>query len=201
MSYAGVLALLGSARLFVFSLSIVISGARPAIADDLFSPDYSRSLATDQRAAVVGDILTVVIVQSAESSTTMHNGSRRSTGISGNFSAGSIDEDADISLGSQFDGQGEVRRTERFLTQMTATVTNVLPNGDLEISGLQNLNINGEATVIEVRGVVRAIDVDSDNRVTSNRIGNAQINYKGNGFVTRGARPGLIQRIFSFLGL
>ena len=131
----------------------------------------------------------------------MRNGSRRSTGLSGRLTAGPIDEGADFSLGSQFDGQGEVRRTERFVTQMTAAVTQVLPNGDLEITGEQRLNINGEATTIQVKGVIRPVDVDGENRVASNRIGNAQINYDGKGFISKSAKPGLIQRLFSFLGL
>lgn len=146
-------------------------------------------------------MLSVVIVQAAESSTTMKNTSRKSTKVGGSFRAGSIDEDAELSFGGSYDGAGGVTRTERFVTQMTAVVTGIQENGDLLIAGRQRMNINGEATTIEVRGQIRPSDIDGDNRVPSNRIGNAEINYKGKGFVSRSARPGLIQKIFGFLGL
>ena len=170
-------------------------------ADDLFKSGLTQSLASDRRATIVGDMLTVVIVQSAESSTTMQNGSRKSSKLGGSFSAGSIDESADISFGGSYDGRGAVTRSERFVTQMTAMVTGVQPNGDLVIAGRQRLNINSEMTTVEVRGQIRPSDIDGENRIASNRIGNAEINYNGKGFVTRSAKPGLIQKIFSFLGL
>ena len=131
----------------------------------------------------------------------MQNGSRRSSSLTGRLTAGSINEGGDASLGSSFDGQGSLRRSEKFVTQMTASVTSVLPNGDMEISGLQRLGINGEATVVEVRGRIRSADIDSNNCVPSNRIASAQINYNGKGFVSRSAKPGLIQRLFGLLGL
>lgn len=155
----------------------------------------------DQRASRIGDTVTVVIVQSAEASTTVRNGSRRSTGIGGHIGVGSINESADASLNSNFDGQAQASRTERFVTQMTAKVTRVLPNGDMEITGTQRLKINGESTEVEVRGIIRAVDIDADNRVASNRLADAQINYKGKGFVSRGARPGLLHKIFTLFGL
>lgn len=172
-----------------------------ASADDLFVPEISQSLGIDRRASRPGDAITVVIVQSAESSTTMQNGSRKSTALSGRFGAGSIDDEAGIALGGNYDGRGEVRRSERFVTQMTAIVAEVLPNGDYRIGGSQHLAINGEATTIEVRGRIRPADIDGENRVASNRIAEAQINYDGKGFVSRSARPGIVQRLLGFLGL
>ena len=77
----------------------------------------------------------------------------------------------------------------------------VLPNGDLEIAGAQRLNINRERTVIRVRGRVRPTDISADNMVLSSRIADASIDYDGAGFVTRSGRPGLVTRIFNFLGL
>lgn len=170
-------------------------------ADDLYLQGRSQSLAADHRASQVGDTLTVVIVQTAEASTTVRTGTRRSTVLGGQIAAGTINESANAGLTGNFDGQGQASRSERFITQMTARVTRVLPNGDLEITGTQQLKINGEATTVEVRGLVRAVDVDAENRVPSNRIADAQINYQGKGFVSRSARPGLLQRVFSLLGL
>ncbi len=178
-----------------------LSIGAPGMADDLYKPGQSQSFATDQRANQVGDIVTVVIVQSAEASSTVRSGSRRSTSLSGNIGAGSIDEGANASLGTNFDGQGQATRSERFVTQMTAKVIQILPNGDLEIIGTQKLNINGETTTVAVRGVIRVIDIDSENRVPSNRIADAQINYDGKGFVSRSAKPGLLHRIFTLFGL
>jgi flagellar L-ring protein precursor FlgH len=173
----------------------------PVHADDLYRPGLTQSLGSDRRAAQVGDMVTIVVVQAAESSTTMQNGSRRSSAISGRFGAGSIDEAAGLSLSGNFDGRGEVRRSERFVTQMTALIADVLPNGDYRIDGSQQMRINGEETVVGVRGRIRQSDIDGENRVASNRIAEAQISYNGKGFVSRGSRPGIFQRIFGALGL
>lgn len=184
-------------------LGIMIVGVTPfpAAADNLYPPEGRPSLSSDLRASRAGDIVTVVVVQAAEASTSMQNNSRRSSQVEGSVGVGSIDERAELGFGSSYSGRGEVRRAERFVTQMTVTVIEVLANGDLVIGGQQAMKINGEDTLVSVRGRVRAIDVDAENRIASNRIADAQIDYNGSGFVSRSARPGLINRIFSFLGL
>jgi len=182
-------------------LTVSLPTISVAYADDLYRPGVTQSLGSDRRAAQIGDMVTVVIVQAAESSTTMQNGSRKSSAVSGHFGAGSIDESASLSLGSNYDGRGEVRRSERFVTQMTALIADVLPNGDYRIDGSQQMRINGEQTVVGVRGRIRPGDIDGENRVASNRIAEAEISYNGKGFVSRSARPGIFQRIFGALGL
>lgn len=172
-----------------------------ASAENLYLPGQSQSLAADHRASRVGDTITVVIVQSAEASSIVRNTSRRSNSLSGRASVGQINENADFSLGSGFDGQGQATRTERFVTQMTARVSQVLPSGDIEIIGKQLLKINGETTTVEVRGIIRLVDIDAENRVPSNRIADAQINYKGKGFVSRSAKQGVLGKLFTLFGL
>lgn len=172
-----------------------------AHAEDLFTPGVTQSLSSDRRAGAKGDLVTIVVVQAAESSTSVQSGTQRSSAASGHLGVGSIDEGADISLGGSFAGRGEVRRSERFVTQMTASISELLPNGDLLIGGAQRLNVNGESTLVEVRGRIRSADIDTENRVPSNRIADAQINYNGKGFVSRSAKPGLVQRLFGLLGL
>ena len=172
-----------------------------ANAEDLYRSGITQSLGSDQRAAGKGDLITVVIVQAAESSSSMQNGSQRTSSINGRFGAGSIDESVQTSLGGAYSGRGEVRRSERFVTQMTASIADILPNGDFMIGGVQRLSINGESTLVEVRGRIRSADVDGDNTVPSNRIADAQISYNGKGFVSRSSRPGVVQRIFGILGL
>ena len=192
---------LAAPRLLCAALACAQFPAAAAYAEDLFTPGVTQSLSSDRRAGTKGDLITIVVVQAAESSTSVQSGTQRSSTASGHLGAGSIDESADLSLGGSFSGRGEVRRSERFVTQMTATITELVPNGDLLIGGTQRLSINGEATLVEVRGRIRAADVDTENRVPSNRIADAEINYNGKGFVSRSARPGLVQRLFGLLGL
>jgi flagellar L-ring protein precursor FlgH len=172
-----------------------------ASADNLYRNGSWPQLTGDRRAAELGDIVTVVIVQAAEASSTLQNNSRRSTEIGASGTAGSNSENAEIGFGGSFSGRGEVRRADRFVTQLAATVSEVLPNGDLIIIGRQNMVINGESANVAVRGRIRVADLDGDNRVASNRIADAQIDYNGEGFVTRSARPSLINMVLSLLGI
>jgi flagellar L-ring protein FlgH len=180
---------------------LMLCASTHAYAENLYRSGDSQHLSADQRAACVGDSVTVVIVQAAEATSTLQNGSRRATEISASGSARSNSDSAQIGFGGSFSGRGEVRRADRFVTQLTATVEEVMPNGDLVIVGQQNLRINGETTNVTLRGRIRTADLDRDNRVASNRIANALINYDGEGFVSRSARPSLINRVLSLLGI
>jgi flagellar L-ring protein precursor FlgH len=112
-----------------------------------------------------------------------------------------VDESGQLNFGGGFTGRGEMRRSERLVAQLSVAIEEVLPNGDYRIVGRQQLNVNGESTVIGVRGRIRPSDIASDNSILSSRIADAQIDYDGKGFVSRGAKPGLITRLFNLLGL
>lgn len=172
-----------------------------ALAEDLYRDPSFSAMSADRRASGVGDILTVNIFQAAEATNSAQNASRKSTDLSGSIDGGGISESGEIKFGGGYSGRGEVRRSERFVSQMSLTVLEVLANGDLIVGGEQWLLINGEKTRIGVRGRVRPADIKSDNSVTSTRIADAQIDYDGRGFVSRSAKPGLVSRLFSLLGL
>jgi flagellar L-ring protein precursor FlgH len=175
--------------------------ALPAAAQDLYQGGNWSAMASDRRAAAIGDAITVVVLQSAEASNTTQSSSRRSTDFGGGLRAGGVDESGQLSFGGGFTGRGEMRRSEKLVAQLSATIEEVLPNGDYRIVGRQQLHVNGENTTIGVRGRIRPSDIASDNSVLSSRIADAQIDYDGKGFVSRGAKPGLITRLFNLLGL
>lgn len=188
-------------KTIVATALVCLSLAEPAFAENLYGGKQWAALSADRRATDVGDTLTVVVFQAAEATNSAQNNSRRNTDIGGGVRAGGIDESADLRFGGGYSGRGEVRRSERLVAQITVVVQSVLPNGDFLIAGEQMMRINGETTRIGVRGRVRSADITRDNTLLSSRIADAQINYDGRGFVSRSARPGLINRIFSFLGL
>lgn len=172
-----------------------------APADDLYRRGGWGALAADQRAGQLGDAVTIVVYQSADASNSAQNSTRRATDVAASLDAGPIDEGGRASLGGGFTGRGEARRSERLVTRLSAVVTDVLPNGDLVVTGRQRMAINGERTEVGVRGRVRVADIGADNTVLSSRIADAEIDYGGRGFVSRSSKPGLINRVFSFLGL
>lgn len=191
-----------TAARFLLALLAVSAGAGSAArAEDLYRGNSWAAISADRRASAVGDALTILIFQSAEASNSAQNASRRSTELSGGLSVSSVQEQANAQISGGYSGRGEVSRSERLVTQITVTVQSVLPNGDLMIAGEQYMRVNGERTRIGVRGRVRPADIASDNTLLSNRVADAQIDYDGRGFVSRSARPGLINRIFGFLGL
>jgi len=183
------------------ALAALMLFASAAHAEDLYRDPSWSAMTSDRRASAVGDILTVNIFQAAEATNSAQNSSRKSTDFSGSIEVPGFSKEAEIGFGGGYSGKGEVRRSERFISQMSLTVRAVLPNGDLVIGGDQWLLINGERTRIGVRGRVRVADIRSDNSVTSTRIADAEIDYNGRGFVSRSAKPGIITKIFSFLGL
>lgn len=172
----------------------------PAQAEDLYNGSPFAALATDRSAAAPGDVLTIIVYQSAEARNAAQNSSRQGRTFDGALSAGSTHESAALSLDGAYTGRGEVRRSESLVTQVSVTVQEVLPNGDLVVAGEQGLTINGEHTTVRIRGRVRPADINGDNQVLSFNIADAEISYDGRGFVSRNARPNWVHRIFSLLG-
>jgi len=186
-------------RLPLFAAALLIGPA--AHAEQLYRGGQWAGVASDNRAQSVGDVVMILISESASATNRVRNNSSKSTSLSGGISVGSIDESADLGLRGGYSGSGEVERTDRFVARMAAQVVEVLPNGDFIVEGKQNLMINGERRNIAVRGQVRQVDISSDNSIPSARLANAEIDYDGKGWVSRSAKPGLINRIFSFLGI
>lgn len=185
------------------AVGILLSSAAstPAVAEDLYRGGSFPAIATDIKAQAIGDPVTIVIFETASASNRVTNRSSKQTEVNGGLSAGSIDERGSLDFGGGFTGTGEVSRSERIVAQITARVVGVEPNGDFLIEGEHNMMVNGERRNIGIRGRIRPVDIASDNSIVSSRIADAQIDFDGKGFVSRSAKPGLLNRIFGFLGI
>jgi flagellar L-ring protein precursor FlgH len=184
---------------------LLLTTAGAAQAEDLFRRDNWAALASDRRANAVGDILTVIVLENSTAANSVQTGTSRNNRLSGDISAGhagsGISESGTLGLSGRFDGAGQTSRSGRMVAQISARVETVYDNGDLGISGAQVLNIAGERTNIRIRGRVRPEDISGNNTVVSGRLADATIDYDGHGFVNRSNRPGIVQRVFRFLGL
>jgi flagellar L-ring protein precursor FlgH len=180
------------------ALIALLSG--PAHAADLFKSDSWSAMATDRSARRVGDILTVVVYESATASNSASSSSNRGTQVGGQVSGSGFNYAGNLGLHNNSDNSGMTGRSGGMVAQISVTVVSILPNGDLQVSGAQELNINGDKTNIRIKGRVRQADI-ANNAVLSNRLADAIIDYDGVGFVSSSAKPGLITRLFNWLGL
>lgn len=189
-------------RIAVCALLAGFIAAEGARADDLFHPGVWAALASDRPAERVGDTITVIVDQNSTALNSARSGSSKSTKVGGQVTATeSYNRAAALSLSGDFSGAGQTGRSDRLLAEIGVVVDAVLPNGDLHVSGEQTLNINGERVKIRIRGRLRRADIAANNTVRSTRLADASIDYDGAGFTSRSARPGIVDRIFNWLGI
>ncbi|RAN48435.1 flagellar L-ring protein FlgH [Herbaspirillum rubrisubalbicans] len=175
----------------------------PAHAESLYVEGSYRPLAGDNRAHQVGDLLTVQVFENSSASTTTDTSTQRTNKVSAGVSSllssrqlgGSITQDG------AFDGGGTTQRANKLLTTLSVTVREVLPNGDLKVSGEQLLMVNEEQHKVDLEGRVRPQDISSDNVVLSTRLADAHINYIGEGDLSDRQKRAWWRRIADWLGL
>ncbi|MGQ7792574.1 flagellar basal body L-ring protein FlgH [Faunimonas sp. B44] len=167
--------------------------------------DASRpNLFRDPRAGKVGDVVTVRIAINDRA--TLDNASGRSrdssakTGIGFAFgldgSGSKLSASADAAGQSTSKGKGSIDRSERIELSIAAVVSEVLPNGNLVISGSQEVRVNFEVRVLNIAGIVTPRDIASDNTVSYEKIAEARISYGGRGRLTDVQQPGWGQRLY-----
>jgi len=166
------------------------------------------SLFQGQRQWRVGDIITVVLNESTQAS---RNSSliteRKATNdalssswtdslLSPNGFWGDVRGDIDLTkaeIGTE--GVGTAAQANALSGVITAMVAEVLPNGNLIVEGRKQLSLTEGAEFIQIRGVVRSRDVQPDNTVSSMRMAQAQISYRGTGNLADSTQPGWITQL------
>jgi flagellar L-ring protein precursor FlgH len=99
---------------------------------------------------------------------------------------------------TSFDGKGDSSQSNRLEGQVTVTVAQRLPNGNLLIRGQKWIAINQGKEYVRIQGIVRPIDIDPDNSVSSLKVADAMISYGGKGTLADANAPGLLTRFFNF---
>jgi flagellar L-ring protein precursor FlgH len=98
---------------------------------------------------------------------------------------------------SSFDGAGDSKQSNRLVGDITVTVAQRLPNGNLLVRGQKWITINQGREYVRVQGIVRPIDIDPDNSISSLKVADAQIAYGGKGAINDANTPGLLARFFN----
>jgi flagellar L-ring protein FlgH len=98
---------------------------------------------------------------------------------------------------SGFQGAGDSRQSNRIDGDITVSVVQRLPNGNLLVRGQKWITINQGREFVRLQGIVRPEDVGPDNSVPSWRVGDARISYGGTGQLANANSPGWLYRFFN----
>ncbi len=182
-------------------------------ANSLWRPG-AKAFFKDQRAARVGDILTVTVAIDEEAditnTTTRKRTSSEDLGLDQLFGYQLTLDDIlptgvnnadllDVDAASSAVGNGAVDRAEDITFTIAAVVTQVLPNGNLVIEGRQEMRVNFEVRELIVAGVIRPEDISNANTIAHTQIAEARISYGGRGQLTDVQQPRYGQQVLDII--
>lgn len=190
--------------LFVFALIAFV----PAVRSESLWPAGSRSMFADRKANTKGDILTIIVAESAVAQSSQNKSSSRESSLEDAVSrflfpklGAHKGEMPGISTAgkSSNSGGGDVSNTQSISSRAAVTVTDVLPNGNLVIEGVRVVTFSGETQYVVLRGIVRHDDIGRDNSVVSTNIADARVEFHSEGSLTDAQKRGWLARIYERL--
>ena len=169
----------------------------------IFGSGSYQPLFEDRRARHVGDTLTVVINENISASRNSDSSAERQgsvsyavpkiAGLPGKFmQGGAVTANSD----NKFEGKGASTAANQFSGSVTVTVTEVLENGNLVVSGEKQIGINRDSQTVRLSGVVNPALIVAGNSVSSTQIADARIDFRGKGYIDEAQTMGWLQRFF-----
>ncbi len=187
------------ALIAIFGVLLMMSG-QSVEAKSLWR-DSTWSLYSDRKARDVGDILTIVINENTTQTASKSRSNTKNGSVNLNAGTGIFHflAAATASGSDSFSAEGSATDTNSFTGNVTVTVVEVMPNGNLVVEGTQSIWQNRDEHKITLRGVIRRDDVTTNNTVSSNRVANATLKFDGKGPLNAKQRQGILTQIFNIL--
>lgn len=181
----------------------------------IFQSGYGISLFEDNLARRVGDVLTIVLEERTNASKTAATSTTKDSSINqptptllGNGVSFALPRpfgdklrgrtlQNEMESSNSFSGEGDSSLSNSLTGNITVTVAEVLPNGNLFIRGQKQLTINQGDEYVQITGIVRPSDINPDNTVISTRVADARIAYIGEGTLADANAQGWLGKFFS----
>lgn len=181
-----------------------------ARADSLWSGTGAapKSMFADRKAAAKGDILTIVVAESAVAQSSQSKKSSRDSSLEDAISrffypalASHKGQMPGLSLAGKasYSGGGDVSNSQSLSARAAVLVTDALPNGNLVIEGVRVVTFSGETQYVVLRGVVRPDDIARDNSVVSTNIADARVEFHAEGALTEAQKRGWLAKVYEKL--
>jgi flagellar L-ring protein precursor FlgH len=169
---------------------------------------WMAGLTSDLRARRVNDLVTIRVIENVSglgaADSSLDKKSTATVGVGSLFGLesqlpSSINPQnlATIGTNTDFEGGGTTSRTGSLTAVLTARVAEVLPNGDLLVQGVREIEINGDRQMLVLTGVVRTADINAANVIPSTAIGQMRIRYFGRGLMQDNLSPGWLIKILN----
>jgi flagellar L-ring protein precursor FlgH len=172
----------------------------------------ARNLVADRKAAAAGDIVTVVVDEAANAQSSQSKKSSRESSLedamgqflfsaaaSGLGTKGGELPATKNSGKSSYSGGGAVNNSQSLTARAAVLVTDVLPNGNLVISGVRLVRFSGETQYVVLHGVIRADDITRENTVVSTNVADARVEFYSEGSLTDAQKRGWFGKLYEKL--
>lgn len=193
----------------IVMLAAVVLCALSAPAQNLFATSRRNpNLIADLRAGAVGDILTVTISESHSVKNESKTERTNDTTLAARLEAFTIKDNTfqngvlpkfDVRKESEFNGESKVNQGSEVRASVAVIVIDVQPNGNLVIAGSRQVVVDDETRTLRISGIVRPLDITSNNTVTSFQVADARVSIINEGGGQRVTTRGPIGTFFDTL--
>jgi len=165
----------------------------------------AQSLFSDMKAAVVGDVLSVIIaesanaVQNSKSTSSSANDMNLNAAASGNVANFLPVFGGSSSIGSSYKGQDGTQQNDRLTGRISVKIIEVTGNGTFKVKGERKMGVNGTDNLMRLEGIVRARDITTENTVYSFNVADMKITYRDGGLTDGLLSKGTTGKVFTWL--
>ncbi|MGE0623991.1 MAG: flagellar basal body L-ring protein FlgH [Pseudomonadales bacterium] len=172
----------------------------------IFASYQTSALIEDPKARNVGDVLTVLLMERTDASKKATTSTKKETSVENanptlfgqEITAGGDPLlSASVEGDQNFRGEGGSSQSNSLAGTITVTVVERYPNGNLKVAGRKQISLNQGSEFVTISGIVRPIDISTNNTITSDRLALSDISYGGRGAVNDANSMGWLARFFN----
>ena len=189
----------------VAAAATAAAALRRPVTGSLFQQASYRPAFEDSRARLLGDIVTIQIVESLAASQVSASTVNRNTSSDNTLSTAPLKGLIGVDLlnlnmatktNNDFSGKGGTQAANTFSGSITATVIEVLPNGNLVVAGEKQIGVNQNVDVMRFTGTVDPRLLQPNNLISSTQVANVRVESKGRGAQGEAQTVGWLSRFF-----
>ena len=170
----------------------------------IYQAGYDMRLFEDHTAKRVGDVLTITLLEKTQAKNKNNLMANKNTsvsvtaptlfGMAANVLTGN-DLETEVASKKGFTGMGNSDQANSLTGNIAVTVVDVLPNGNLSVRGEKRVALNQGDEFVRLSGIVRPVDINAANIISSDKVADATIMYVGEGAMADSSRMGWLSRI------